>query len=430
MGDEPSPEEVRPGEAGLKPAAPDALARPENPSPAWPISSESSGEPERPQRRGDWVKVVLLAGLVAAAAGLGTGFAVSGVIRGHNTTTVTFSPETSAFARMDNVKSVLDRVLPSVVAIQAFGPRCASGNLPGPAGVEDGTGIVLTGSGEVLTNNHVVANATQIKVTLYGEKKAYPATVLGTDPGDDVALLQLRAPRTLKAVSLDESGKIQVGEEVLAIGNALALSESTPSVTEGIISAEGRSIKAGEQDCTGSESLTGLLQTQAAINAGNSGGPLVDSSGQVIGMNTAAATTSAGQAPTQNIGFAIPIGSIEALLPGLRKGGAIGPPKAFLGVDVVSVTAANRAAYGLTPTRGALVVALFPDAPAALAGISAGDVIVGFNGHAITNNVSLTVAVRAAHPSERVTVVLYRRALRMVISIVLGAKPAPESGLS
>jgi len=350
------------------------------------------------------------------------------VIRAHDTTTVKFSPNTSAFQHMSNVKTVLARVLPSVVAIQAVGPGCASGVLNGTNELDEGTGMILTRSGEILTNNHVIADASEIRVTLYGDKKVYPATLVGTDPSHDVALLQLHGPRSVRAVSLGEPAGIQVGEDVLAIGNALALSESTPSVTEGIISAEGRSIRAGGEDCGGTESLKGLLQTQAAINAGNSGGPLVDAAGQVIGMNTAAATTSAGEAPTQNIGFAIPIGSIEALLPGLRKGGTIGTPKAFLGVEVVSVTPANRSTYGISPTNGALVVGLFPGAPAATAGIRVGDVIVSFAGHAIGTDVALTAAVRAAHPGERVTLELYRGRARAIVSLVLGTKPAPEPG--
>jgi len=290
--------------------------------------------------------------------------------------------------------------------------------------------MILTRGGEILTNDHVIANATQITVTLHGQKTAYPATLLGTDPSYDVALLQMHGPTTLRAVSFGDSSTIRVGEDVLAIGNALALSQSTPSVTEGIISAEGRSITSGGQNCAGTESLSGLLQTQAPINPGNSGGPLVDSAGQVIGMNTAAATTTAGDAPTQNIGFAIPIGSIRALIPGLEKGGTVGEPKAFLGVEVVSVTPSERATWGLTATSGALVVSVFPGAPAELAGIAAGEVIVGFAGRVITTDVSLTAAVRAAHPGQRVTIELYRGPTLVTISVVLGIKPAPEAGSS
>jgi S1-C subfamily serine protease len=145
-------------------------------------------------------------------------------------------------------------------------------------------------------------------------------------------------------------------------------------------------------------------------------------------MNTAAATTTSGDAPTQNIGFAIPIANIRSLISGLRKGGTVGTPKAFLGVEVVSVTAAERSSWGLTARSGALVVSVFSGAPAALAGIATGDVIVMFAGRTITTDVSLTVAVRAARPGERVTVELYRGPTLVTISLVLGSKPAPEAG--
>jgi len=286
-----------------------------------PAGAPPSGDGGR--RRG-WLGVVLIAALVGCGIGAGVGAGVAATIHSQSATVVNFSPNTSVFRRMRNIQAVLAKVLPSVVAIQASGPGCATGQLGGTQ-LDEGTGMILTSAGEILTNNHVIANATQIEVTLYGQAKTYPATLIGTDPTFDVALLQVHGAAPLPTVVLGRSSKIQVGDDVLAIGNALALSESTPSVTEGIISAEGRSIAAAGADCAGDESLDGLLQTQAAINPGNSGGPLVDGAGQVIGMNTAAATSSAGNAPAQNIGFAIPIDSVRTLLPGegvpRRRGG-------------------------------------------------------------------------------------------------------------
>lgn len=387
-----------------------------------------SAQPQARDTRRGWLAVVLVAGLVGAGAGAGVGAGVAAAIRSRNTAVVTFSPNTSVFRRMNDVQSVLARVLPSVVAIQASGPGCSSSPFGSVAETDQGSGMILTQSGEILTNNHVIANATEITVTLHGQKRSYPATLVGTDPAYDVALLQLHGPVGLPTVSLGRSSSVLVGQDVLAIGNALALSESTPSVTEGIISAEGRSITATGGECAGSESLEGLLQTQAPINAGNSGGPLVDSAGQVVGMNTAAATGSQGNAPAQNIGFAIPIDSIKALLPGLLKGGTIGPPRAFIGVEVTSVTPQERADYGLTATTGALVVSVFPGSPAAHAGILAGDVIVAFAGKPITTDASLTVAVQSAHPGERVTLQLYRGRARLSVALVLGTRPAPASG--
>ena len=373
---------------------------------------------------------MVVAVAVGAATALGVGAGVASSIRAANTTAMMFSPNMSVFGRMTDVRAVLARVLPSVVGIQASGPGCTPGLLSGGTQLEEGSGMILTRGGEILTNDHVIANATQITVTLNGRKMPYPATLIGTDPSFDVALLQVHARSPLRAVSLGDSSAIQVGEEVLAIGNALGLSESTPSATEGIISAEGRSITAGGDNCAGTESLSGLLQTQAAINPGNSGGPLVNSAGQVIGMNTAAAASTSGDAPTQNIGFAIPVDYIETLVPGLRKGGTIGAPKAFLGVEVVSVTPAERSTWGLTATSGALVESVFPGTPAAMAGIGAGDVIVGFDGHPITTDVALTVAVGAARPGQTVTVVFYRGPILESVSVVLGFKPAPAAGSS
>lgn len=393
----------------------------------WPVAHS---RPEGPAPHGTargWIGVVVIAVVVAGATGIGVGAGVAAVVHGHNTAVVKFSPNASVFRRMDNIKAVLARVLPSVVAIQALGPGCAT---EGGTQLEDGTGIILTRGGEVLTNDHVIANASEITVTLYGRAKPYPATLVGTDPTYDVALLQLRAPPVLRAVTLGDSSKSRVGEDVLAIGNALALSQSTPSVTEGIISAKGRSIKVGGGECAGTESLTGLLQTQAAINPGNSGGPLVDSAGQVIGMNTAAATDQSGDAPTQNIGFAIPIRSIESLLAGLEQGGSIGRPKAFLGVEVVSITPAERLEWGLSVASGALVLSVFPGAPAARAGIQPGDVIVSFAGHAIATDVALTAAEGGLRPGQTVDIDLYRGRRLLTISLVLGTRPAPQAGAS
>ncbi len=327
----PPSEVFRPYETPLPEPVESPGTDPVLPSNDWPLSTTAAEGPGGGSTRRGWIGVVLLAVSVGAASALGAGVGLATMIRAHNTTTITFSPSTSVFRRMNDVNAVLARVLPSVVAIQAFGPGCASGPLGGGAQSEEGSGMILTRGGEILTNDHVIANATEIRVTLDGQKTAYPATLLGTDPGLDVALVQVHGPTALQAVSFAAPSAIEVGEDVLAIGNALALSKSTPSVTEGIISAEGRSITAGANDCAGTESLSGLLQTQAAINAGNSGGPLVNSVGQVIGMNTAAATSTAGNAPTQNIGFAIPISRLPRADPRVAHRGDCRDTQGLLG---------------------------------------------------------------------------------------------------
>ncbi len=170
--------------------------------------------------------------------------------------------------------------------------------------------MIITAGGEVVTNNHVITGATAITVTLWGATKPMPATLVDTDPTNDVALLQITGASNLPTIGYGNSDDVQVGDGVVAIGNALGLSAGSPTVTQGIISATGRTVPASDPSGTVTETLTNMFQTDAAINPGNSGGPLVDSSGKVIGMNTAVASSGATQA--QNIGFAIPSNKIAA----------------------------------------------------------------------------------------------------------------------
>ena len=267
--------------------------------------------------RRTWVWVVVVTALMAALVG-GLVGAVVGVAS-QQTIVKSFFPNRSVLVHPTDVQAVLAKVEPAVVAIDSqSGGSSGSGDFVEAAG----TGMILTPDGEVLTNNHVVAGATSVTVTLFGQTKALPAHVLGTDPGVDVALVQIDHASDLPTVRLGDSSKTRVGDSVLAIGNALALAGG-PSVTEGIVSAENRTLSA-ENDSGQTENLTGLLQTDAAINPGNSGGPLVDSDAQVVGMNTAVASSSSGNAPTQNIGFAITVDSVKPLLAQLRQGGTGG----------------------------------------------------------------------------------------------------------
>jgi putative serine protease PepD len=203
---------------------------------------------------------------------------------------------TLAGARLD-VAGVLAKVGPSVVSVQTQitqrqGPFVAQGE-------GAGTGILLSADGKVLTNAHVVANATSITVTLPRETTPRTAELIGADTAADVAVLQLTDAHGLTPAPLGDSTRLAVGDDVVAIGNALAL-DGGPTVTSGIVSALGRSID------TENGTLSGLIQTDAAISSGNSGGPLVNAAGQVVGLNTAAAT-SGGGVNAENIGFAIPI---------------------------------------------------------------------------------------------------------------------------
>ena len=201
-----------------------------------------------------------------------------------------------------SVPAVLSATKHSVVSIQS---QVGSDQNPwgmSSAGEADGTGIIVDNNGDVLTNAHVVSGATSVTVTLSGETSKRSATVVSSNANSDIAVVHVDNTAGFVAADLGTSSATQVGDQVVAIGNALAL-EGGLTVTQGIVSATNRSISTNE-----SSNLAGLIQTDAAISSGNSGGPLVDASGQVIGMNTAVASSS-GQVQASNIGFAIPIQS-------------------------------------------------------------------------------------------------------------------------
>jgi len=201
-----------------------------------------------------------------------------------------------------SIPKLVNKVQPSVVSIDVKG-----------SGEEDqGTGMIITSNGLVVTNNHVIAaavNGGTITVTETGTTKSLKATLVGTNPIDDVALIRINKVKNLPTVTFGNSNALVAGDAVVAIGNALGLAAGTPTVTSGIVSALGRTVTAGTS--TSSETLDNMIQTDAAINPGNSGGPLLDSRGDVIGMNTAVAGTSSDGTSAQNIGFAIPVATIE-----------------------------------------------------------------------------------------------------------------------
>ncbi len=279
--------------------------------PPTPPAGPTSGSPARSRRR--WVMAVGAMVVTAALAGGVTGWASARVSEREAAPTTTAAGVTQAAnltlsgTRLD-VAGVLAKVGPSVVSVQTQitqqrGPFVAQGE-------GAGTGIILSADGEVLTNAHVVADATSITVTLPGETTARTAQLVGSDAAADVALLRLRDVSGLTPAPIGDSTALKVGDDVVAIGNALAL-DGGPTVTKGIVSALDRSI------ATENGTLNHLIQTDAAISSGNSGGPLVNAEGQVIGLNTAAATSSGG-VNAENIGFAIPIATAQAVVQQLR----------------------------------------------------------------------------------------------------------------
>jgi S1-C subfamily serine protease len=379
-----------------------------------------------------WLIVAVVAALIGGAVGAGVAEAVGtgGTPVGTPTIRVGSASPGPALAGNASIPTIVKSVLPEVVSIDAKGPGSPSaGGLFGSGAggtVEDqGTGMIISTEGEVITNNHVIAGATTISVTLYGQTKSLPTTLVGADPSGDVALLKIDAPPSnLQAITFGNSRDLQVGDAVIAVGNALGLSAGTPTVTSGIVSATGRTVQAGDSTSAVTETLTNIIQTDAAINSGNSGGALVDSDGQVIGMNTAVAASSNGNAPAQNIGFAIPATTIEGLLPQLRQGGTSSGSRAYLGVEVEDETVQLQQAYGFEPSFGAVVVSVQPGSPAESAGIAQGDVIVGFNNKTVTSAQNLTTDVQSSSIGSTDTVTLWRAKKKKTFSVTLAQQPA------
>ena len=288
-----------------------------------------------------------------------------------------------------------------------------------------GTGMVLTSTGEVLTNNHVIDGATSIKVTDVGNGRTYSAKVVGYDKTRDVAVLQLVNASGLPTVSLSSSG-VQAGEKVVALGNAGGKG-GTPSVATGKVTATGRTITASDESAGNAERLHGLIQTNAGIQPGDSGGPLVNTQGDVVGMNTAASSsisttafgTQSQHAATQ--AFAIPISQATTIADQIEAGQAsstvhIGA-SAFLGVEVSSSGSTATPGYGgyggyygggygssTGSSGGATVAGVLNGSAAAQAGLAQGDVITSVAGHAVKADTDVSSALAQHHPGDKVSI--------------------------
>ncbi len=260
-----------------------------------------------------------------------------------------------------------------------------------------GSGFIIDRAGLILTNNHVVEKADDIRVTLTSGKD-YQAKVVGRDPSTDLALIQISEKVDLPVAPLGDSEGLEVGEWVMAIGNPFGLKHT---VTVGVVSAKGRTIGSGPYD--------DFIQTDASINPGNSGGPLINVHGEVVGINTAIIASG------QGIGFAIPIGMARELLPQLRSGKV---NRGWMGVSIQELTPELAKSFGLEDTKGALIGHVMPNDPADKAGIKAGDVIVEFDGKPVTSSKELVSVVGATPPDKEVTVMLVRDREKRTVTLV------------
>jgi len=273
--------------------------------------------------------------------------------------------------------------------------------------------VIIESDGLVLTNNHVIEGSSDLRVQL-SDGTTEDASLVGASPDDDIAVIRIDRSG-LTAAELGSSDELRVGDDVLAIGNALNLG-GTPSVTRGIVSATGRRIASGDI------ALDHLIQTDAAINPGNSGGPLVNAQGEVVGINTAIIRDA------QNVGFAIAIDPIRSLIRDLEEGnGAISGDQAFLGVGTVDVDSSQlsddvREQYSVTADEGAFVQEVDPDRAAGEAGMEVGDVIVSMDGDPITSSDDLGEAMRKHEPGDTVRIVVERDGQRRTLTVTLGRR--------
>lgn len=299
-----------------------------------------------------------------------------------------------------DVAAVADHIAPSVVTISADIER------EGLGGGSVGTGVIVTSDGEILTNAHVVQNATEIRVRLTGETEPRQAELLAIDPGNDLALLSMTGDDFVPATFADPES-VRIGDEVVAIGFALDL-DGAPSVTLGIVSALGRTITIDDG------ALDGLIQTDAAISSGNSGGPLVNALGQVVGINTAVARGDFTTAAT-NIGFAVSVEEVLRVVDQLREQAAgTVRDEGYLGVRL-----GDRRDGG----QGALIGTVEPDSPAAAAGMVDGDIVIAVDGNTVDGAAGLVAAIRDREPGEEVGITVIRDGETLTLTATLVERP-------
>jgi serine protease Do len=281
-----------------------------------------------------------------------------------------------------------------------------------------GSGFIIDADGSILTNNHVVENASKIVVKL-SDNLEYEAKVIGRDPKTDIAVIKVDAKGALIAANFGDSDTLEVGEWVVAIGNPFGL-DST--VTSGIVSAKGRHIGQGPYD--------NFIQTDASINPGNSGGPLLNLRGEVVGINTAIFSRTGGNI---GIGFAIPINLVKELLPQLRGKGKV--VRGYLGVLIQKVTPEIGESLGMDKSYGALVANVSKDGPAEKAGVKVGDVIVEFDGKEVKDSADLPIIVARTAVDKKVRMKVLRDKKEMFLHVAVGelkdeevVATAPEKG--
>jgi S1-C subfamily serine protease len=393
----PEPVWAPPGHIWAPPPAPTTTP------PGPPIPPERTPQPKRERRRLGLGRLVpALIGALAGAVVAGGIVAATDDDRPTSTAATDRRAAPPAVAGATDVQAILAAVEPGVVSISTRGFSRGFFDQEGA-----GTGMVVRADGIVLTNAHVVEDVTRIQVK-FADGSVREADVIGVAGDTDVALVKVRDAANLATVTLGRSADLLVGEDVVAIGNALAL-PGGPTVTRGIVSALDRTIE------TERGTLQGVIQTDAAINPGNSGGPLANGAGEVIGINTAVTG--------QNIGFAIAIDTVKPLIDDLAAGRLDTLAEPFLGVQTVTVTDAVASRLGLASSGGAVVVFVTPGSGADSAGLEQADVITRIGANDIQTSEDVQAAISESAPGDEVEVTFLRNGEEHTITVTIGARP-------
>jgi len=398
-------------------------------APAW----APPPPPAPPAANSLWHQIaaaVVIAAVVAAAAGAGIGWSLARTINSHSGTAnannpvvqqqpvtqqppqpgspIQPAPTTGGSLNTDAIAAKLD---PAIVDI----------NTVVGSGQAAGTGQIITSNGEILTNNHVVDRSTSIQVTITGRSQTYPAHVIGVDPSADIALIQIDGVSGLPTVSFASSSSVNVGDAIVALGNALGQG-GTPDVSKGSITALDQTITASEGGSK-SEQLMGMLQSDATIYPGDSGGPIVNSSGQVVGMITAG-DVQGFRSSASTVNYAIPSDTLLSVVNQIRSGKAssdiIYGQTGYIGVTVQNIDSSISAQLNLNLSSGALVQGVQSSSPAAAAGITRYSVITSVGGTSITNIDDLGNALLAHKPGERVNITWVNQSGTHTAPVTLG----------
>jgi len=379
-------------------------------------NAEKQTAPESAPKSNNGV-AIFLASIALVASGVSATFSVLSYQKANTPLTFLNSGTDGNSANFveGSISEVVSKVSESVVSI-VTSVKATSYYGQSYTGSAAGTGIVVSSDGYILTNKHVIGGASSIQVVLADGTTYKDVEVAAVDSLNDVAFLKIKDVSDLKAATLGDSKTITVGQQVVAIGNALG--EYQNSVTSGVISGTGRTLTASDSTGSMSETLSDMIQTDAAINSGNSGGPLINAAGEVIGINTATSSSA------ENMGFAIPIAAVKGMLTQLVESGSA--KRAYLGVYGIEVTADSAKTYNLPVTAGAYLYtsdgrysAIISGSPADKAGLKDKDIITAVNGVKIGAAGSLSTLIGEYKPGDTVQLTVIRNGQEIAVNVTL-----------